>query len=384
MSETGTETAPTTSPETGKLLKESLGSLEGSWQKFQKSPGGSAEALEDLASQTGLLVAADLAGLPEVLDAAKALDWILQTIRRRGGEINSMKRVTLERRVDGLLFALWEALQAQNGDLDSLPRYEVVSHVGSGTTSDIYKARDRETNRIVALKIMKESMLESDTAQERMRRGDRPRREGPLPERGPSLRVRDAGRPAVLRDGVRPRPAPFRGARSSRAASRVRSDGDRPRRAEGARGRPPGGHRPPRPEAREPDAHPRGPDRRPRLRRRAHARRPAPHPGQQHRRDPGVHGPRGHLRGGDGCLLRRLFLRVPPLQDADRPPPLRGRGGHRGGHEAHQGDAPAGPGAEPRDQPGDGRGHRSLPGQEAPPPATRTPRSCRRRSATST
>jgi serine/threonine-protein kinase len=52
----------------------------------------------------------------------------------------------------------------------SLPRYEIQEQVGEGTTATVYRAWDRELNRTVALKMMRERLGWNSMAQERFRR----------------------------------------------------------------------------------------------------------------------------------------------------------------------------------------------------------------------
>ena len=58
----------------------------------------------------------------------------------------------------------------RSGDAPSLPRYEIRGRLGEGATSVVYDARDRELNRAVALKVLREAVGLSETARERFRR----------------------------------------------------------------------------------------------------------------------------------------------------------------------------------------------------------------------
>ena len=42
-------------------------------------------------------------------------------------------------------------------------RYEILAHIGSGGMADVYKARDREQDRFVAVKVLKPEFREDRT-----------------------------------------------------------------------------------------------------------------------------------------------------------------------------------------------------------------------------
>src|SRR4051794_15174457 len=49
-------------------------------------------------------------------------------------------------------------------------RYEVVAHIATGGMGEVYKARDVELDRIVALKVLPANRSENSTSVERFRR----------------------------------------------------------------------------------------------------------------------------------------------------------------------------------------------------------------------
>src|SRR4051812_38759066 len=53
---------------------------------------------------------------------------------------------------------------------DRVGRYEILDHIATGGMGSVYKARDTELDRVVALKLLSERMLERPTALERFRR----------------------------------------------------------------------------------------------------------------------------------------------------------------------------------------------------------------------
>jgi tetratricopeptide (TPR) repeat protein/tRNA A-37 threonylcarbamoyl transferase component Bud32 len=55
-------------------------------------------------------------------------------------------------------------------DLPRIPRYEVLERLGEGATAVVYRARDRELGRLVALKVLRPKMALSEESRQRFRR----------------------------------------------------------------------------------------------------------------------------------------------------------------------------------------------------------------------
>ena len=55
-------------------------------------------------------------------------------------------------------------------DPPSIPRYEILERMGEGATSVVYRARDRELNRAVAVKVLRPTAALSELARQRFQR----------------------------------------------------------------------------------------------------------------------------------------------------------------------------------------------------------------------
>jgi tetratricopeptide (TPR) repeat protein len=65
---------------------------------------------------------------------------------------------------------LLEELTRRSDGIPDIPRYEILDRLGEGTTAVVYRARDRELNRPVALKLLRASSGMSELARQRFRR----------------------------------------------------------------------------------------------------------------------------------------------------------------------------------------------------------------------
>jgi tetratricopeptide (TPR) repeat protein/tRNA A-37 threonylcarbamoyl transferase component Bud32 len=62
------------------------------------------------------------------------------------------------------------AAPARLDGVPDIPRYEILDLLGQGATAIVYRARDRELQRVVAIKVLRETTALSDIARQRFRR----------------------------------------------------------------------------------------------------------------------------------------------------------------------------------------------------------------------
>src|SRR5262249_43418850 len=82
------------------------------------------------------------------------------------GDLLEKRRLLSSRTIEELLQEHHRRLRG----LPDLPRYEIQSFLGEGAMGIVYRAMDRELQRPVALKVMRESLGSLEVAQRRFRR----------------------------------------------------------------------------------------------------------------------------------------------------------------------------------------------------------------------
>ena len=250
-----------------------------------------------------------------------------------------------------------------------IPGYQILDRLGKGSMGVVYKARQVSVDRIVAVKILLDSLAQN---KEFIKRFEREAKIAAKLSHNNIVNAIDAGevgRPLLLRDGIR-RGADDQGLpRQEQDLRREGGHQDRDGRRRGAQARQPAGADPPRRQARERDPH---------QGRRRQARRPGTGPADRRRevgpvrgrhgdRHPLLHQPRAgprpdrHRHPG-----RHLQPGGDVLSHGHRQGPLRRRDPQRGDAEARRRKRPARPPRPPQhpalERPGHGR--RDDAGQE--------------------
>ena len=106
-------------------------------------------------------------------------------------------------------------------------RYAILEELGTGGMAVVYRARDSELDRDVAIKVLAEHLASDIEFRRRFLRESPPRGGALAPERRQRLRRRRDGRKAVHRHGIRARRHARRRARTARSHCHRRDD--RPR-----------------------------------------------------------------------------------------------------------------------------------------------------------
>ncbi len=237
---------------------------------------------------------------------------------------------------------------------DVLGRYELGDEVGEGGMATVYRARDRELRRDVAIKVLFPHLARRD---EIVRRFHREARAAAGLDHPNILRIYDVGgarrRAAVHRDGADPRAVAARRDRAARRGAdrdrRVSRRAARRRVDRRARGR----DHPPRHQAGERPDRVRRPRVARRLRRRAARDRGdlARDPDRSAARHPGVHEPGAGDRRHRDLAQRSVFARRDAVSARDRRVALRRHRGEGAERRSRPARSSLRSGASPRSAP---------------------------------